>query len=1083
MPMLGILALTACAPHSSAPNGSVALDEEVTLVRAGTDDQATREVTVDSDATLVAIVDENLTDVRVKLAAGGQAIEVENQLDGVGVEVATLSVPRGSRVVVTLTGRQNFAKPGTVHLWLRKFPGRTAMLDGYQAWAAATDAALDADDIKPKALPALDRAIKKFSAAQGDPKFAALARLQKARALLLVDDLRQARTEAQQVAVNFEALQPAEKLLAARARLVEARALTAIALDSSAVDPTSDQAARAACELLGALAGANSAFGPIERAHALRELGSMDVGAAKIVDANQRFEAARVLYEGAGYIEGERVVRVDQARTLVEQGRFGEGAKAFKELLPEVERISDADSRVTVMLGAGRALMFVGKSDEGVELLLRARDEARVHGLRQLEASALENVSFNYWDRGDRLQAMGLNAQALKILRNAHDSTRLAYALESGGSMARNTGDFAKAIEMHKEAVSLAIQPVPRVRALRSLGVDYVVSGNYVEGEKQLRAALAVKLEDPRHNVYNDVKRNLAELFIEHGDGSRAQLDEAAALLRDSLERTAASGESISLIGTHRAIAALLAREGSTAAALAEYDRTFQLIFDYRRMSTNTSVSPVAISFEQPAFRGYFDVVMQDLVAHGGGKPRPASALETRALRMLELARASHFGAVGAARMDAATTARTDALLTQMGGKSLRIATLLKGETTPEESRELEALQSEMSNLRTELDRARTAAAQKGSAAEKTSLDSKRPWRTVGKHSAQLSYAFGNEHGYVWARSGSGMLVAVLSEPPEAIEGTLADLAKLDAQLTPAQIEQTLEHLSSVLLPPGMLAADTNALEIVAEGRMASVPFAGLRSPADHARRLVETHGITMISSLYASNTPQRAPQARPFRLVALASGSGTLRSAPVTDQAPRLQAAVDEIQAIGGLFEASDPAARVKLLTGDAGSAPALRGIWSSGADVVHFATHALADLRQPLASLLVLPATDARGAATYLTAGQVQDWRGDAQLVFLSTCESAIGPPRFASGMPGLQSAFLRAGAQGVIATLWPIEDVLARQFSADFYGRFTAGQTAADALRDTQRAWLTPRPGAGEDEMLRRRITAMAHGFYTR
>ncbi len=43
----------------------------------------------------------------------------------------------------------------------------------------------------------------------------------------------------------------------------------------------------------------------------------------------------------------------------------------------------------------------------------------------------------------------------------------------------------------------------------------------------------------------------------------------------------------------------------------------------------------------------------------------------------------------------------------------------------------------------------------------------------------------------------------------------------------------------------------------------------------------------------------------------------------------------------------------------------------------------------------------------------------------------------------MPGLQSAFLRAGARGVIATLWPIEDVLAREFSEDFYERYTGGR----------------------------------------
>jgi CHAT domain-containing protein len=171
----------------------------------------------------------------------------------------------------------------------------------------------------------------------------------------------------------------------------------------------------------------------------------------------------------------------------------------------------------------------------------------------------------------------------------------------------------------------------------------------------------------------------------------------------------------------------------------------------------------------------------------------------------------------------------------------------------------------------------------------------------------------------------------------------------------------------------------------------------------------VETHAITMISSMFSVEEPPRPKQARPFWLVALASGGGTLRSAAAVDPVPKLQAATKEISV------------------------------------VVNFATHAMADLRQPMASLLVLPATGADGKSTYLTAGQVEGWRG-------------------------------------VIATLWPIEDLLAQQFSADFYQRFTSGESAAQALSETQRAWLAPKPGASEAEQQRRRITALAHGFYT-
>jgi CHAT domain-containing protein len=258
------------------------------------------------------------------------------------------------------------------------------------------------------------------------------------------------------------------------------------------------------------------------------------------------------------------------------------------------------------------------------------------------------------------------------------------------------------------------------------------------------------------------------------------------------------------------------------------------------------------------------------------------------------------------------------------------------------------------------------------------------------------------------------------------------------------------------------------------------VSFPGLKSPGAPGRRLVETHTISMVTSLFAVEEPPRNLQPRPFRLVALASGHGAWRSG--VDSRPKLQAATKEIRVVADLFKGRDAGARIKLLASADGSASELRNLWSSGSDVVHFATHARPDLRQPLASMLTLPALDERGLPTYLTAGQVEGWRGNADLVFLSACESAVGPPRFAVGLPGLQRAFLRAGAKVVIATLWPIEDVLAQEFSADFYRRYTAGQSVTQALNETQRAWLQPAANEDESLRLRRRITALAHGLYT-
>jgi hypothetical protein len=57
------------------------------------------------------------------------------------------------------------------------------------------------------------------------------------------------------------------------------------------------------------------------------------------------------------------------------------------------------------------------------------------------------------------------------------------------------------------------------------------------------------------------------------------------------------------------------------------------------------------------------------------------------------------------------------------------------------------------------------------------------------------------------------------------------------------------------------------------------------------------------------------------------------------------------------------------------------------------------------------------------------------------------------------------------------------MAKEFSADFYRRYTSGESAVEALSETQRAWLAPVAGASSDEQMRRRITALAHAYFAK
>ena len=552
VPLLGILAFTSCTPRATTPDGTLVVDEEIALVRAAQVDQATRELTLEDDAFLVAIVDENLTDVRVRLSASGAGaasllpIEVENSLDGSGVEVAALEVPARSRVTVTLTGPPNSNLPGAVHLRIRQFAARSsadpklaAQRAAFAAWSDATRARQTQAEAAKSGIAAIDRSIKALEGPAGDLRLAAEANLVKAGMLkYFMIDVRESLLAARRSAAEFTASGDAaspEKV--ARAQLVAAAALTELAENPQAKNPTADEAKAEARQLLILLGGKTSPLQPIERARALDTLGSLNKITTLLDESNQCFEKARALYAEARYVAGEAEMEAAIAQTLVERGQWDLAAKAFAHMLPNVARISNPIHRVKILLNAGHALAYAGEPDQGINLLLDAITEAREFGLRSSEGEATWEMAWLYWFRGDDLQAKALFIQALKIARTLDNEHGLSSNLETVGMVARREGDFTTAIEMHKEAILASPTQFHRIRAIRNLALDYVAVGKYPEAIAELREALAVKLQDPHHHIFTDIKRDLAETLIEHGDGSRASMVEAVKLLDDSMTR------------------------------------------------------------------------------------------------------------------------------------------------------------------------------------------------------------------------------------------------------------------------------------------------------------------------------------------------------------------------------------------------------------------------------------------------------------------------------------------------------------------------------------------------------------------
>jgi hypothetical protein len=111
-----------------------------------------------------------------------------------------------------------------------------------------------------------------------------------------------------------------------------------------------------------------------------------------------------------------------------------------------------------------------------------------------------------------------------------------------------------------------------------------------------------------------------------------------------------------------------------------------------------------------------------------------------------------------------------------------------------------------------------------------------------------------------------------------------------------------------------------------------------------------------------------------------------------------------------------------------------------------VHFACHARSENDNPSAGRLLLH-DHAHRPLTVLDIARAR--LQNAELAFLSACETARVGERLADESIHVTSAFLLAGYRHVVGTLWQVDDAVAADIARDFYTELTV-DTVADADR---------------------------------
>jgi CHAT domain-containing protein len=339
--------------------------------------------------------------------------------------------------------------------------------------------------------------------------------------------------------------------------------------------------------------------------------------------------------------------------------------------------------------------------------------------------------------------------------------------------------------------------------------------------------------------------------------------------------------------------------------------------------------------------------------------------------------------------------------------------------------------------------------------------------RTTAHYAAYVIGRHGTPRGFDLGEAGriDGLI--------DDLRGALRDPARGDVR----RLARALDD--RVMRPLRAALGDATQMLISPDGELNLVPFEALVD--ERGRYLIEGYDISYLTSgrdLLRMQVP-RLPRSGPVIVADPLFGEPTTHAQSISHATPRpappdglsqiyfapLAGSAGEARAIKALFP------EATLLSGARATKAAIQR--ADAPSLLHVASHAFflpdadagsagIDVRNPLLrSGLALAGANSNGGPadagilTALEASRLNLW--GTKLVTLSACDTGVGDIHNGEGVYGLRRAFVLAGAETVVMTLWPVSDAIAREPMAAFYASLRAGDGRGDALRQAKLAML--------------------------
>jgi CHAT domain-containing protein len=349
-----------------------------------------------------------------------------------------------------------------------------------------------------------------------------------------------------------------------------------------------------------------------------------------------------------------------------------------------------------------------------------------------------------------------------------------------------------------------------------------------------------------------------------------------------------------------------------------------------------------------------------------------------------------------------------------------------------------------------------------------------------------IAYVIRRQGEVRWAELGAA------KEIDGAVDGlrrVLGDPRSKDVQRIAREVDEKL------MRPIRALVGDAKHLLVSPDGQLSLIPFEALVD--ERGDYLVEHYAFTYLTSGRDLLRMQTAREGRGRPTVVADPSFGEpaaeqIASAAQRPAAPnRRRRSVTAARSLSEVYFAplggtAREAREIKmlfpdadLLTGARATEATLKGV--AAPRLLHVATHGFfledaevaaagsgqaaargikesVKIENPLLrSGLALTGANVRGGGgddgilTALEASGLNLW--GTKLVVLSACDTGVGEVRNGEGVYGLRRAFVLAGAESLVMSLWPVSDYSTRGLMASYYRNLKQGMGRGAALRGVQ------------------------------